>query len=80
MRWIKASEQLPVANDPDSLFGVTFRRISDKSPIAHHEIYRMSHDCIIMEYRSGFDTHVWLTDIEWLEETLNKQSETENEI
>lgn len=68
MKWVKASERFPEQVNPESLSNVTFRRISDKSPVT--DIWKF-HDTNI-ELGNGSSIcgeTIYYDDVEWLDES-----------
>ena len=68
MKWIKASERLPVDGQPDSIESKTFREIDSKRPIT--DIWKFHADCIeLNNYPSISGNEIPFTNVEWLDET-----------
>ena len=68
MKWIKANEKFPKEGNPESLSEVTFRRISDKSPITN--IWKFHDTNIELEnYPSICGESIYYGEVEWLDES-----------
>jgi len=67
MKWIKASDRLPIKDDPTSLSDVTFRQVGRKQRPPN--IDRYTNIGLYYTNRYGADTLLSFDDIEWLDES-----------